>query len=59
MLEGALTHLRIRQLFINDVSLRSRSSLIGLYKYFEIQDRYLRSHAKGGGNAKNKISAYW
>ena len=56
--EGYLTNTRIRQLYINDVSLRTDQSLTGLYRYFEIQDRYLRSYAKGGSNHV-KGSLFW
>jgi hypothetical protein len=47
LIEGALTHKRIRQLYMNDVALRSAKSLSGLYEYFEEQDTYLRSHRLG------------
>jgi len=57
--EGYLTHKRIRQLYINDVSLRSEDSLVGLYKYFELQDRYLRGHAKKGKDYVKDQSMYW
>ena len=58
LVEGALTHARIRQLYINDVSLRSARSLVKLYEYFHIQDQYLRSHAPNGINAAPG-SLYW
>ena len=57
--EGYLTHKRIRQLYINDVSLRSEDSLVGLYKYFELQDRYLRGHAKKRKDYVKDQSMYW
>lgn len=69
LIEGALTHKRIRQLYMNDVALRSAKSLRGLYEYFEEQDAYLRSHSSGGegpsaksqstGEGVDEDAAYW
>jgi hypothetical protein len=58
LIEGFLTSERIKQLYYNDVSLRTDESLTGLYKFFEIQDRWLRSHERGGANYV-KGSMFW
>ena len=64
LLEGAMTHKRIRQLYVNDIALRSPKSLRGLYEYFKEQDTYLRSHVHGANGPEpakphDEDEAYW